>query len=197
MNKPQFILASQSFTRIKILKNAGLQFLAYPALIKENELHKNIAKDLPSKQAIELATAKARSLSSKFPDQFIIGSDQILSCENNVYHKVKNAQEAASQLKNLRGKTHELHTAVTVIKNNKIIFKDTQIAVMTMHNFSDDYLNSYLEAAGEEIISSVGCYHFEGLGIQLFDKVDGDYFAILGMPLLPILKFFRTYSVVN
>ena len=185
----RLILASQSITRQNMLRNAGLDFEIHPADIDE-ATHKNSDKT-PAEIAKILASKKALAVSQKFPGALVIGSDQILECEDSLLTKAKDENEAREKLKNLRGKTHHLFSAATVAKNNEILWQDVQKASLTMHNFSDEFLDAYIKTCGEALTKSVGAYAIEGAGINLFENIEGDHFTILGMPLLSVLTYLR------
>lgn len=183
------ILASQSVARQNMLRGAGLSFETYPADIDE-AIHKNTDAS-PQDIARKLAEEKALAVSQKFPNALIIGSDQILEFQGKLLTKAKNQEEARTKLEMLRGKTHHLYSAVAVVQNGKVLWGDVQGAFLTMHNFSDLFLQAYLKKAGEALTRSVGAYELESLGAQLFESIEGDYFTILGMPLLSLLTYLR------
>ncbi|MBG1233775.1 Maf family protein [Aestuariivirga litoralis] len=192
----KLILASTSATRVKILRGAGLVFEAQPAKVNEKGLHAIHAHLHPDDLPIELARAKSLSLSTTHPDAMIIGSDQVLNFHGKPLHKAKTIAEARDKLKALRGHTHALYSAVACAQGGKIVFSDCQSVSLTMRNFSDAFLEDYLIKAQDAAMNSAGCYHYEGLGAQLFEKVEGDYYAILGLPLLPLLAFLRQSDIV-
>ncbi|HOO82098.1 MAG TPA: Maf family nucleotide pyrophosphatase [Alphaproteobacteria bacterium] len=187
------ILASQSKARQDMLHAAGLDFEISSADLDENAIMIAARQDgkNPDEIAELLATEKARSVSAQTPGTLVIGSDQVLECEGQMLSKAANQNEAREKLKSLRGKTHCLISAVSVVQNEKILWKTVQSAELTMHDFDDNFLQQYMECAGEALTRSVGAYELESLGAQLFDKIEGDYFTILGMPLLPLLKYLR------
>jgi septum formation protein len=187
MNK--LILASTSKIRQHILADAGLVFESQKPDVNE-ELAKSKYNSLSAKDlALALAKDKAQSLSE--PTRFILGADQTLSCEGVVYNKPASLKEAYEQLISLRGKTHTLHSALAIAQKGKIIWCVCEGAHLTMRNFSDKFAKSYVEACGEALLTTVGAYQLENRGAQLFEKIDGDYFTILGLPLLPCLAFLR------
>ena len=189
--KPPIILASNSRARNEMLQNAGLNFQKIPADIDEESIISN-AKSAPSELALELAKQKAAHISAKNQNALVIGSDQILECDGVIFQKAKTRDEACEKLRSLRGKTHRLISSVAIAYENEIIWHNTDTASLTMHDFSDEFLEKYLTAAHEDILSCVGAYAFEGTGAWLFDKIDGNYFTILGMPLLPLLTYLKT-----
>ena len=142
-----------------------------------------------------LAELKAIKVSRSKPG-FVIGSDQTLEFEGKLYDKAETVDGAAERLRTMRGKPHKLHSAVVVAKDGAPIWREIVSATLTMRDFSDEFLASYLELEGEEALGSVGCYRLEGPGAQLFSKIEGDYFAILGLPLMGLLDLFRRHGVL-
>lgn len=196
-----FILASTSRIRCKILKEAGIFFESCPHLFKEdsvkNELKKESVIDYEN-LVHKLAYNKAYSLIDKYPDQYILGLDQILICENRIFDKSKNVQEAKEKLLFLRGKKHTLLNGISFLYNDKEVWKNFFYSHLWVRNFSNEFLEKYLKDSSFACkLDSVGCYRFEENGIQLFDKVEGDYFSILGLPLLPFLKELRKQGLLN
>ncbi|WP_169566610.1 Maf family protein [Sneathiella limimaris] len=196
-DKPLVILASASQSRKMLLENAGLQFETKAANVDESELKHSLqasganAKDT----AVALAELKALRISKEFPNALIIGADQMLECNGVWFDKPADMSHARAHLLSLKGKNHHLQTAVCVAKANTIIWHYTQTATLEMRSFSDEFLDQYLDQAGEEILQSVGAYQLEGLGAQLFNKIEGDFFSILGLPLLPLVDFLRGHKV--
>ena len=183
------ILASGSLARQNMLRAAGLEFETYPADIDEEI--RQISGSPPLDIALSLACEKALHVSAKNPDTLVIGADQILQYEGKIMSKAANENEAREKLKTLRGKTHNLISAVAVAKNDKVLWKNTACAFLTMYNFDDEFLETYIEKAGAALTRSVGAYELESIGVQLFENIEGDYFTILGMPLLPLLTYLR------
>lgn len=170
-----------------MLSQAGVGFKSIPAGLDERsfESTQKSAADL----SLILAREKALYVSKENKDNYIIGSDQVLEMDNNIYSKAKNVEEAIKRLKEFSGKTHFLHSSVTVVKNSEVLFTYTDTVEMTMKNLSDKKLNDYVAHAGDTLTSCVGCYAIEETGIRLFENIKGDYFTILGMPLLPLLNY--------
>jgi septum formation protein len=189
-NSP-LILASQSRARQMLLGNAGISFEAVPADIDERAVQKNSGLASPGEIAGLLAREKALLVSSKNPGRYVIGADQTLALGQRLFSKPSGRAQAAEQLRLLAGNSHELHSAVAVISDGKILFTDVSIATMTMRPLGDSEISAYLDAAGEAVTISVGAYQLEGLGVHLFERISGDHFTILGLPLLPLLKFLR------
>jgi len=189
-NNP-LILASQSRARQILLGNAGISFDAVPADIDERTVQKNSGLTSPGEIAGLLAREKALFVSSKNPGRTVIGADQTLALGERLFSKPSGRAQAAEQLRLLAGNSHALHSAVAVARDGKIVFADVNVATMTMRKLSDSEIEAYLDAAGEAVTSSVGAYQLEGLGVHLFERIEGDHFTILGLPLLPLLAFLR------
>jgi septum formation protein len=191
---PEIILASASPARGAILANAGVRFHQRPSMVDEAEEHRHFASNTtPADVAKALARLKADNVLEMEPGAIVIGADQVLSVGDELLQKPQSRDEARDQLLKLRGRTHHLHSAAVVLyKGHAASFSDT--ATMTLRDFSDDFLDWYLEMAGEGVLSSVGAYHIEGLGIHLFSSVQGDYFTILGLPIIPVLDELRRLS---
>ncbi|WP_037492561.1 Maf family protein [Sneathiella glossodoripedis] len=195
---PGLILASQSQSRRDLLKNAGLTFEAIAAKVDESEMKLSLqaAGASATDTAIALAELKALKISKDYPEHLVIGADQMLECNGVWFDKPVDMSHARAHLSSLRGKTHHLQNAVCVAKSNTIIWHFSNTASLQVRQFSEDFLDEYLETAGEGILSSVGAYQLEGLGAQLFNRVEGDFFSILGLPLLPLIDFLRGHKVV-
>ncbi len=193
------LLASKSETRARLLAGAGLAFRQEPASIDEAAL-KDVLKAAGvtgGQAALALAERKAALLSDRQRAAFVIGADQILVCDNLWYDKPADLAAARAQLLALRNRSHRLHAAVCVARGGAILWRHVAQARLTMRDFSTAFLDRYLAAAGEAVLSSVGAYQIEGLGAQLFSAVAGDGFAILGLPLIPLLAFLRENGVVQ
>ncbi len=195
----KLVLASRSLARKNMLRGASLEFEIHPADLDEDTITKTQCDAGASPQEIAkiLANEKASSVAKQFPDALVIGSDQILQCDGSMLTKASNKNEAREKLKPLRGKTHDLISSVSVAKNDEILWSDTQCAFLTMHNFDDEFLETYIEVAGEALTRSVGAYELESTGVQLFESIEGDYFTILGMPLLSLLTYLRTHQGIG
>jgi septum formation protein len=185
------MLASQSRARRMLLGNAGISFEAVPAEIDERAVQKNSGLTLPGEIAGLLAREKALSVSAKNPGRYVIGADQTLALGERLFSKPSGRAQAAEQLRLLAGNSHALHSAVAVARDGKIVFADVSIARMTMRPLSESEISAYLDAAGEAVTTSVGAYQLEGLGVHLFERIEGDHFTILGLPLLPLMAFLR------
>lgn len=187
------ILASSSQTRKALLSQAGLAFSAYPAEIDERALETaalNAGADARD-VALLLARRKAEAVSAAHPDAYVIGADQTLSLGAELLHKPASRADATVQLDRLRGKTHRLHAAVTLVRNGDLVWSDMQTAELSMRNFTPAERDQVLELEGDAALGSVGGYRLEGPSIRLFETVTGDYFTILGLPLLPLLAALR------
>jgi septum formation protein len=186
------ILGSRSRARQALLANAGIAFEAVPAEIDERAIQLASGLSSPGEIAVLLAREKAVSVSSRHPGQFVLGADQTLALGERLFSKPAGRAQAAGQLQALAGRTHELHSAVAVARDGETLFADAAIARMTMRPLDDAAISAYLDAAGAAVTTSVGAYQLEGLGIHLFERIEGDHFTILGLPLLPLLKFLRS-----
>jgi septum formation protein len=189
--KYPLILASQSRARQTLLANAGIDFEAVPAEIDERAIQQASGLSAPDDVAALLAREKARLVSMRQPGQFVIGADQTLALGLRLFSKPAGRAQAAEQLRALAGRCHELHSAVAVAREGRILFEATALARMTMRRLGEAEIEAYLNAAGEAVTSSVGAYQLEGLGVHLFERIEGDHFTILGLPLLQLLAFLR------
>lgn len=190
--KHPLILASQSRARQTLLAGAGIDFEAVPAEIDERAVQQSSRLSAPGDVAALLAREKALSVSSRQPGKFVIGADQTLALGKRLFTKPDGREQAAGQLRALAGHRHELYSAVAVAFDDKILFASVAIARMTMRRLGETEIDAYLNAAGEAVTSSVGAYQLEGLGVHLFEHIEGDHFTILGLPLLQLLSFLRS-----
>ncbi|KPF42892.1 Maf-like protein [Rhizobium sp. AAP43] len=191
------VLASGSAARRMLLINAGLQFAVEGAQINEREVEEALPPTQrgPEDVALHLAIAKARDVSERHPDAIVIGCDQTMSLGERIFHKAKDVSEAREILLSLRAAAHHLNSAVCLVRNDEVLWSHVGVASMHVRAFSEQFLDAYLDQAGDKILSSVGCYQLEGEGVQLFDKIEGDYFTVLGLPLLPLLDALRKLGV--
>ena len=193
------ILASTSQSRRTMLSAAGVAFSAEAPGVDEDAVKDSLKgeKAAPAAIAETLAELKARKISLRHPDAFVIGADQVLDCDGVLYDKPPDLAAARRQLQSLRGKTHRLTAAVVVARGDARLWHHTQVATLQMRPFTDAFLDGYLAQVGEAACRSVGAYQLEGLGAQLFSRIEGDYFTILGLPLLPLLDFLRGHKLVE
>lgn len=194
------MLASGSATRRDMLRAAGVVFDVVPARVDEPALRAELlARDAhmaPAAVALELADAKAREVSRREPDAHVIGSDQVLDFDGEIFAKPGSVDGVRETLHKLSGKTHALHSAVSLARNDKVIWRTCETARLTMRQLSSSFIDGYVDAVGAAVCASVGAYQIEGPGIQLFDRIDGDHFTILGMPLLALLHQLRAEGVL-
>ena len=198
MSSQPFILASKSAIRAHMLRQAGLKLDLDPSMIDERAVEAPaMAKGAsPTKIAELLAQEKARDVSTRHPGRIIIGADQTLAQDTQRFSKPKDRISAVQQLKSLRGKTHILASAAAIACDQQILWSGASEARLTMRFFSDHFLEDYLDQIGPAVTTTVGGYQLEGLGIQLFEAISGDYFTILGLPLLPLLAALRTHALL-
>jgi len=200
MTSRPLILASGSPYRRKMLEAAGLSFHVVPADVDEAALKRGLAaqspKPISAAVADALARAKAQSVSARHPDATVIGADQILALGDDLLDKPGDLAAARVQLERLRGKTHRLISAVVVAEAGKVLWTHVDEAVLTMRPFSREFLDRYLAEADPGLCQIVGAYEIEGPGIQLFERVEGDHFTILGLPLLPLLAHLRAIGAL-
>ncbi|QCO55794.1 Maf-like protein [Pseudorhodobacter turbinis] len=191
---PQLILASASSTRLRLLQSAGLDVTALPARIDEESLRASLEADgaKPRDIADFLAEAKARKLGEKNHDALVLGCDQVLDFKGKAWGKPLTPKDATTQLQQLRGQTHQLLSAVVIYHEGSPIWRHIGKARLTMHDFSDHWLQGYIDRNWASIQHSAGGYLLEEEGVRLFSAVEGDYFTILGLPLLPLLGYLRT-----
>jgi len=193
------ILASSSPFRRMLMENAGLHFQAIAADIDERAIEAPLERDGagPDAVALVLAKAKAKEVSDRFPGSFVIGSDQTMSLGSRVFHKPKTIADAEEHLRVLSGQTHRLNSAIALARNGDVIWEHVSHANLTMRELSADFIHRHLTRVGEKALSSVGAYQLEGEGIQLFSKIDGDYFTIVGLPMLPLLRQLRELGAID
>lgn len=185
------VLASQSKTRRNLLEQAGVTFKVQTSPLQE-ETAKLKLGPIPAKAlASELAFQKAEALSERRPHDIIIAADQTLELEGQTFHRPHSKAAAKQQLQSLRGKTHHLHSAIAVTRGSDLLFQHLSTASLTMRQFSESFLSHYLQTVEPDVLLSLGGYHFEGIGIQLFEKTSENHFTILGLPLIPLLEFLR------
>jgi septum formation protein len=201
------VLASGSAIRRQLLEQAGVQCRVAPAVVDEAALRGQLLRERPTATASEialvLARAKAEKVSRQYPDALVIGADQVLSLpygetgagQFDLIHKSASIDEARATLMRLRGGRHDLHVGVAIAKHGEIVWSSTDQASLTMRKFSATFLDQYLARAGAALFDCVGCYQLEGLGLQLFEQIEGNYFTILGLPMLPLLAELRQRQI--
>jgi len=191
------VLASKSDIRGKILAAAGLRFEIRPAQIDERAVEAAAQPADAAAAARLLARAKAEAVVANVPGRPVLGADQTLARGAQRFTKPKDRTEAAAQLRALRGRTHELHSALALVRDGELLFQCVDTARLTMRDISDRFIDDYLDMSGDLALASVGAYQLEGIGVHLFERVEGDYFTILGLPLLPLLAYLRGAGFVD
>lgn len=193
------ILASKSPFRASILENAGIQFRAEAALIDERAAEAPMLKSGADAQEVAsvLAEVKAQNVSERFPGALVLGCDQTLSLEDDLFHKPADMDAARRHLLKLSGKTHQLASALALLRDGETLWRHISVARLTMRNLSPAFIGQHLARVGDAALSSVGAYQYEGEGIQLFEEIDGDYFTIIGLPLLPLLAKLRRMGEID
>lgn len=195
----KIVLASKSPARTAVLKAAGVPFETAVAGVDESAVKNGLLAEGqgPRNVADALAELKAVKISRARPGDLVIGADQTLDLDGQLFDKVETMAEARERLQLLRGKTHKLHSAVVVARDGAAIWREVPGAKLTMRNYSDAFIDDYLAERGEDILSSVGCYQLENQGVQLFSRIEGDYFTILGLPLMGLFDFLRLHGALK
>jgi septum formation protein len=198
MSGPPVTLASQSATRAQVLRSAGVAFETEASGLDEDSVKQSLLLDGVGARDIAdaLAEGKALKVSRRRPG-LVIGADQTLELDGQLYDKAGDIEDARGQLKSLRGKTHTLHSALAIARDGVVIWRTLSSPRLTMRPFSDAFLDAYLARGGPGVLSSVGCYQIEGEGAQLFSRVEGDHFAILGVPLMALLDYLRLQGALE
>lgn len=194
-DKP-LILASQSQARQMLLANAGISFEAKPADIDERAIQARSGLTRPGDVAMLLALEKARAVAALHPGRVVLGADQTLALGERLFDKPSGRAGAVAQLRALSGQTHELHAAIALVWDGRVLAQAVSVARMTVRALTDAAIETYLDAAGEAVTRSVGAYQLEGLGIHLFERIEGDHFTVLGLPLLTLLPVLRHESLI-
>ena len=194
---PKLVLASGSRTRAAMLEQAGMTAILDKPLVDEDEVKaagraEGVSADIVAEA---LAALKAQRITRRHPGALVVGADQMLECEGRWFDKPADRAAARAQLLDLRGKTHRLVSCAVVVRDGERMWHQIDSARLTMRNFSEAFLDDYLDRVGDDVLHSVGTYQLEGLGAQLFHRVEGDFFTILGLPLLPLLGFLRVHGV--
>ena len=193
------VLASSSASRAKLLTAAGIAITVDPAMVDEAALKREARTTGQDAEAtaLRLAEAKARAVAPRHPGALVLGADQMLDCAGIWYDKPADRADARRQLLALSGRSHALITAAAILRDGDVLWRVVECPVLTMRRFSEAFLERYLAAMGERVLATVGGYELEGLGAQLMARIEGDYFAILGLPLLPLLEFLRSEGAVS
>ncbi len=190
------VLASRSTARRSLLEAAGIPIEASAVDIDERAIEASAGALGPVQVASLLAEKKASGAAAQWPGRIVLGADQTLAMDAQRFNKPDNRVAARNQLRALAGRSHQLHSAIAVALDRQVLFGHVQSARMTMRAMSDQFIDAYLDAAGPQALTSVGSYQVEGLGIHLFERVEGDHSTILGLPLIPLLAFFRAIRVL-
>jgi septum formation protein len=185
------VLASASAVRRHLLEAAGIPVEVRPASLDERAVEVSAPSNNPSAVAALLAREKALRVTAALPDRLVVGADQTLALGHRRFDKPTNRAAARAQLQALAGRTHELHAAIAVARDGKVLFEHVAVARLTMRPLTDEFLDRYIDTAGAAVTASVGAYQLEALGVHLFERIDGDHFTILGLPLLPLLAYLR------
>lgn len=193
----RLVLASASPFRKALLENAGLAFDIEPARIDERVIEQTLGGLTAEDVASVLAEAKAQDVSDRNPGALVIGSDQTLSLNGEIFHKPADMEEARRRLLQLSGRTHALNSAVVLVRDGETIWRHVSVARMTMRELDPGFIGRHLSNVGGQALSSVGAYQFEGEGLQLFERFEGDYFTIIGLPLLPLLAKLRELQAID
>jgi septum formation protein len=194
--RQSLILASQSAVRRSLLTNAGIPVDAIPADIDERAIQQNSGLKDPGEIAALLAGEKAKFVSLKHPGRYVIGADQTLALGERLFSKPADRAAAAAQIGLLAGQTHTLHSAVRVTKDGISLFSHVSVARMAMRHLAESEIAAYVDEAGDAVTASVGAYQLERTGVHLFERIEGDHFTILGLPLLPLLGFLRSRNLL-
>ena len=199
MENVKFILASQSATRKKLLENAGLVFDSFPAQIDEEEIKKSLvaSRAHPQEIATFLAEQKACKVSEKYPESIVIGGDQVLEFNGSILSKPMTENQAKQQILTLRNSLHYLISSVCVAEGGQRVWHQTDKASMRFRDFSDQFLEQYLVKSKTELFNGPGGYKVEGYGIHLLDRIEGDFFTVLGLPIIPLLQYLRTRGLMT
>lgn len=194
----KLILASGSPFRKQLMEAAGLTFDAEPARIDEREIEAPLILSgaAPDVVAAALAKAKAKDVANRNTQAYVIGSDQVMSMDGRLFHKCTSVEMAREQLWSMRGKTHRLSSAISIVRQGEEVWNHVSIADLTFRDFTETFLDSYIANAGSKVLLTVGAYSYEGLGQQLFEKVEGDFFTIIGLPMLPLLAALRDLAII-
>ena len=199
MSRPDLVLASKSTVRRILLSGAGVTLSVHDAAVDEDAIKQNALKNHLSAPEIaaRLATAKAQTVSALFPNALVIGCDQVLELDGNIFDKPINLEEARGHLRAFSGKTHQLIAAISLVQDGHPLWQTIDSAALKVRALSADFIETYIANEGEAVLSSVGAYRLESVGAQLFDEIDGDYFTVLGLPLLPLLEQLCKHGILQ
>jgi septum formation protein len=190
------VLASKSTVRRAVLEMAGIPVEVMPAEVDERSIEAAAGMKSPADVAALLARAKAEAVASRMPGRAVLGADQTLALDTRRFSKPADRAAARAQLIALRGNTHSLHSAIALVRDGHVLHAGVETARLAMRAFSDDFLDRYLDAAADAVTASVGAYQLERTGVHLFERIEGDHFTILGLPLLPVLAALRRHGFV-
>ncbi len=196
-DKERLILASRSAARRSLLTQAGVEYSATDAGVDEDAIKDASGHLSPAELAVELAAAKALAVSRRDPEPWVLGADQTLEFDGGLISKAGTLEEARARLAAMRGRSHYLHSGLALARNGSVVWSSVDTATMKVRQFSDAFLKTYLEKEGDALLSVVGSYRLEGLGSQLFEAVEGDYFTVLGLPLWSLLNELRRVGVIS
>jgi septum formation protein len=196
-DKERLILASRSAARRSLLTQAGVQYSATDAGVDEDAIKDASGHLSPAELAVELAAAKALAVSRGDPEAWVLGADQTLEFDRGLISKAATLEEARARLAAMRGRSHYLHSGLALARNGSVVWSSVDTATMKVRAFSDAFLQTYLQKEGDALLSVVGSYRLEGLGSQLFEAVEGDYFTVLGLPLWPLMNELRRVGVIS
>lgn len=191
------ILASASVVRRALAESAGLPVEVVPAAVDERAVEAGLGQAEPRQVADALARAKAEAVSAQNPGRYVIGADQTLAVGGRMLHKPASRQQAADQLGLLAGRSHQLHSALALALNGRSLWSHVETATLTARPYAGAFIHAYLDSAGDAVMSSVGAYQIEGLGMHLFEKIEGDHSVIMGLPLLPLLRQLRNLDLLH
>jgi septum formation protein len=197
MSGERLILASKSAARRAMLEGAGVPFVVQVADVDEDALKIGHDPSDAAGLAVELARAKALAVSRHDGDAWVLGADQTLAFDGGLVSKARSLEDARARLSSMRGRTHHLHSGAALARNGQIVWSGVDTAAMRVREFSDAFLEAYLAVEGQALLSCVGSYRLEGMGSQLFEAIDGDYFTVLGLPLWPVLAELRRAGVLT
>lgn len=195
-NSGRLILASKSAARRAMLEGAAVPFTVHVAAVDEETIKARLVDHDAADLAVELARAKALAVSCHHEDAWVLGADQTLAFDGGRVSKAKSLEAARARLAQMRGRSHQLHSGAALARNGQIVWSGVDTVTLTMRNFSDGFLDSYIATEGEGLLSCVGSYRLEGMGSQLFEAVEGDYFTVLGLPLWAVLAELRRAGVL-